>query len=80
VFRGRVSFKVFSEDYWGVGNDTPDSTQRQLHRLPRSLETQPYPPPAPAGDQLKSFLMLGLGLSLVYDSRDNLTKASTSKV
>jgi hypothetical protein len=25
-------------------------------------------------------LMLGLGLSLVYDSRDNLTKASTSKV
>jgi hypothetical protein len=101
VFRGRILFKLFSEDYWGIGNDTPDSNQRQLKydsidylgRLNvattyenwfvgplirfyitwnTSLE-EPYPPPELAGDELKSFLMLGLGLSLVYDSRDNLT-------
>jgi hypothetical protein len=101
VFRGRILFKLFSEDYWGVGNDTPDIDKRHLSynsidylgrfnvatkyehwyvgpliRLNVTWGTtleQPYPPPNLAGDQLKSFLMLGLGLSVVYDSRDGLT-------
>jgi hypothetical protein len=101
VFRGRILLKLFSEDYWGVGNDTPDADQRNLQydsidylgrinvatnyenwfvgpllrlnlTLNSSLE-EPYPPPELAGDELESFLMLGLGLSLVYDSRDGLT-------
>lgn len=101
VLRGRLQLKVFSEDYWGIGNDTPDEDQRNLSYssidylgriniatkyeywfvgpLVRFLFTwnsrleAPYPPPELAADQLNDFLMVGLGLSLVYDSRDGLT-------
>lgn len=101
VFRGRIWIKLFKEDYWGIGNDTPDSDQRamaydSIDYLGRfnvatkfenwfvgplirvnftwgsSLE-QPYPPPELAGDELQKFIMLGVGLSVVYDSRDSLT-------
>jgi hypothetical protein len=101
VFRGRILLKLFSEDYWGVGNDTPESNARHLEydsidylgrfNVATKYEhwfvgplirfnitwnsdlEEPYPPPELAGDELKSFLMLGLGLSVVYDSRDSLT-------
>jgi hypothetical protein len=101
VFRGRVWIKLFTEGYWGVGNDTPDSDRRTLDydsidylgrlnvatkfehwfvgpliRINFTWNTkleQPYPPPKLAGDELDSFLMMGVGLSLVYDSRDGLT-------
>jgi outer membrane protein assembly factor BamA len=100
VLRGRLLLKIFSEDYWGIGNDTPDSHQRSLsynsidylgrvniatkhdhwyvgpliranYTWDSSLQ-EPYPPPELAGDNLKDFMMLGIGLSVVYDDRDAL--------
>jgi hypothetical protein len=101
VLRGRVLFKIFSEDYWGVGNNTPDSQQRKLSynsidylgriNIATKFENwfvgplirvnftwdsslaQPYPPPDLPDDKLQNFFMIGVGLSVAYDTRDGLT-------